>query len=274
MIVAAREILSAAFRHGAIHAGNFAYLSLVSLFPAAILLVAIAGAFGNSEAGEEAVKIALAYLPPEIGAVLRPVVDGVLLGQSAGALKLSALVALWTVSGFIETLRSIILQALDAAPTQPYWLTRLVSGLLVLAVCLALLLGLLLNLLFQLVRSLLGAWIESAGLALVEGPTAAALSIVPLFLGLWLLFALLTPGGARRHVWAGALLVTFAWVAGSLLIGPMLALFGGMARTYGALSGVMVALLFFYALGFALVVAAELNAALFRRSVRRLEEAA
>ena len=44
--------------------------------------------------------------------------------------------------------------------------------------------------------------------------------------------------------------------------GGALSRFGDMSITYGALSGVMVAMLFFYAVGFALVLGAELNAAL------------
>lgn len=268
MIVVLREIIGAAFRHGAIHAGNFAYLSLVTLFPAAILLTAVAGLLGNSEAGERALEAALGYLPEQIALVVTPAVLSVTNGQPAKALALSAVVALWTVSGFIETLRAVIAQALPTAPVRPYWLTRLLSGLLALAACLAVLLGLLLNLLFLVVRSLLGSWLERLGWTLVEGPTAAALSVAPLFVGLWFLFVLLTPAGPRRHVWAGALLVAVVWLAGSLAMGPLLSLFGGMTRTYGALSGVMVTLLFFYAVGFALVLGVELNAALFRRSRR------
>lgn len=271
MIVAAREVLSAAFRHGAIHAGNFAYLSLVALFPAAILLVSMAGIFGNSQAGQQAVGAVLSYLPEPVADLVGPVIDSVIMDGASGALALSAFVALWTVSGFIETLRAVIHQALQIEAGQPWWLSRLFSGLLALAASLAVLGGFLLSFLFQILQSLAGSWLESLGLSLVGGPTAAAVSVTPLFLGFWLLHALLTPAQARRFAWAGALLVTLSWVAGSLLLGPVLALLGGMARTYGALSGVMVALLFFYGMGFALVVGAEVSAALFRRSLQRLE---
>ena len=47
-----------------------------------------------------------------------------------------------------------------------------------------------------------------------------------------------------------------------LLLGPAVSAFGHMGLTYGTLSGVMLALLFFYGVGFALVFGTELNAAL------------
>ena len=62
--------------------------------------------------------------------------------------------------------------------------------------------------------------------------------------------------------WPGALITTAAWVLGSLLLGPTFSSFGHMGLTYGALSGVMLTLLFFYAVGFALVAGVEVNAAL------------
>jgi membrane protein len=85
------------------------------------------------------------------------------------------------------------------------------------------------------------------------------------FLSLWALFKLLSPRVFRaRPAWPGAAITTAAWVGGSFLLGPAFASFGQMSLTYGALSGVMIALLFFYAVGFALVLGAELNAALAR----------
>jgi membrane protein len=75
--------------------------------------------------------------------------------------------------------------------------------------------------------------------------------------------------GARH--WPGALFVILVWSTAAVVIGPLLGLFGGMARTYGALSGVMVALLFFYLMGFALVLGAELNAVLSKDSQEHLE---
>ena len=88
---------------------------------------------------------------------------------------------------------------------------------------------------------------------------------VSLFLILWALFRLLSPRSYRHCAsWPGALLTTFVWIASVYIAFPMMASFGGMGLTYGALSGVMLALLFFYVIGFSLVAGAELNASIAR----------
>jgi membrane protein len=50
--------------------------------------------------------------------------------------------------------------------------------------------------------------------------------------------------------------------------------FGGYGLTYGSLAGVMVALIFFFLIGFGVVIGAELNAALAETPDNRVREAA
>ncbi|MFQ3596390.1 MAG: YihY/virulence factor BrkB family protein [Sphingomonadaceae bacterium] len=259
---ALRQLFGKALADGATEAGNIAYLSLLTLFPAAILIVSVAALFGQSQAGQAALSGFFELLPPDIAAVLAPVVEDVAAARATGALSLSLLVAIWTVSGFIETLREILHKAFEVPPGRPFWQTRLLSALGALVAAIAVFLSFSLSLLLQVIRRFLGAVLEPLGLdAHVTSLTALTPNLVA-FLALWLLFASLAPRVAGGRHWPGALLVILVWSAAAVLIGPVLAAFGGMARTYGALSGVMVALLFFYVMGFALVLGAELNAML------------
>ena len=67
----------------------------------------------------------------------------------------------------------------------------------------------------------------------------------------------LAPRGYRHSpCWPGALITTLAWIGGTLLLGPAISGLNHLGLTYGALSGVVVALLFFYSVGFALVLGA------------------
>jgi membrane protein len=270
MLRAVREVLSAAFRHGSVHAGNLAYLSLVTLFPAAILLVSIAGLVGDSQAGERAVDAFVRLLPGPTARLFKPLLDGVMAARAGKLITLSALVGLWTVSGFIETLRQIVHQAYDVPNPRSFWVSRLMSGAIGLAAAILALLALFLGLVLQLLARFFLEIAAAIGLTNIAVLTSAGITGLSIFLALWLLFASLGPPGvARRRHWPGALIVALAWTVGAAALGPVLGLFGGMARTYGALSGVMVALLFFYGLGFALVVGAEANAALSRALDRR-----
>jgi len=68
--------------------------------------------------------------------------------------------------------------------------------------------------------------------------------------------------------WPGALVTTLWWNGALALLPPALSLFGGYALTYGSLAGVIVALLFFWIVGFGLVIGAHLNAALANPAVK------
>jgi membrane protein len=267
LVVLGRQVLGRALADGGIHAGNLAFLALVTLFPAAILLVSVAGLVGQSQAGQAALAGFFALLPRETAAFLAPHVAEVLAGRSGALVPLSLLVALWTVSGFIETLRAIVHRAYRIPIRRPLWQTRLLSALVVLAAAVSVLASLLLDLVLRYAVPLLAR----AGLASLPGPIVEPVPLFVAFAALWLLYAALTPRAAAARIhWPGAFLVLLVWLVAANLIGPLLSLTGGVALTYGALSGVMVALLFFWVLGFALVVGAEANAVLSKARRARL----
>lgn len=254
-----RAILLATLRDGFTHAGNIAYLALLALFPAAILLAGLAARLGRTDAGDAAIQTFLKTLPPASAAALGPAISGIVSAQAPGLFTLSAAVGLWTLSNLIETLRRIIRKAHGLKRIRPILVLRLASGLLALLFLLLTLAALAAGVLADLARAPL------AGLAPALPYLTRLLSPLLLFAGLWLLFAVLHPWRVRPRVaWPGALLVAIVWTGASRLTGPALAWLGTFDRTYGALTGIMVTLLFFWILGLALVAGAETNAALSR----------
>ncbi len=221
----ARDTANGTFEHGFTHAGNLAYLSLVTLFPFVILLAAIAGQLGRTADGLAAVNGFLTALPSNVAALIAPALTDVIAADSSsGVITFSLAVALWTSSGVLVTLRTIVTQAYGRESEMPYLRWRL--------------LGLL----------------EVLGLVLLL-----------LFLALWGLFALLCPRRFRiAPVWPGALATAAAWTATTLALPRALTLFGGYALTYGSLAGVIIALLYFYIIGLGMVLGAQLNAAIAR----------
>lgn len=269
-LVVGRGILAATLRDGYIHAGNIAYLSLVTMLPLIILITSVTAAFGQTYAGMAAINGLLKALPPNVAALFEPVIDDVLAAHSGYLLWAGGLVALWTVTTFIETLRDIIHRAFQIPMERSFLAYRLRSmGVTLAAMLLVLVMFLSQVVLVVALKSLrhlipgemqLSRWFDLSQL----------LPPVVIFLSLWALFKLLAPRGHRSSPgWPGALITTFVWIGGSLLLGPFLARFGDMSLTYGALSGVMVALLFFYAVGLALVLGAEINAALAKQTASR-----
>ncbi len=260
-----RDVVEVTLRDGYIHAGNIAYLSLVTLLPLVILITAVAVTLGQTDAGQAAIGGMLKALPPNVADLFQPVIAEVLEARTGNLLLFGGIVALWTISTFLETLRDILHRAFRVPNTHGFVESRLrsIAGTLV-AMLLILIAFVSQVVLVVALKSLpVIRQLETDLHFLLDWSRILSSAVV--FLSLWALFKLLSPRSQRHNpAWPGAAVTTAAWVGGSFLLGPAFASFGQMSLTYGTLSGVMIALLFFYAVGFALVLGAELNAALAR----------
>ncbi len=273
MPAVAQRAFGRTIEDGYIHAGHIAYLAIVTLFPLAILIMAVTAAFGGTEAGRSTIATLLALLPADLAEPFRPVIAQVLAARTGWLLWAGGLVALWTVASFVEALRDISFRAFDTPMERGFLVRRLQSlaGTLI-AILLAsgifllqVLMVVLVRALKQLLRLTIGlpGWIDRA--TMLDGFVRISQLLTPamLFLALWALLKLLTPPQFKdRPGWPGALAIAIIWSLGSSLLAPGLLRLFDFGLTYGALSGVMLTLLFFYFLGLALVFGVQLNAAL------------
>lgn len=251
---------------GFVHAGNLAYLSLLTLFPFFIVVAIVAGTIGRTEDGVRAVHAFLRTVPPDVGQLIaKPIESVIAVRATSGLLTFGLLVTLWSVSGFIETIRDILRRAYQAKSTLPVWRYRVLSVLIVIAAVVLMVFAFAAQVLLtgavQLIDALLPFSQELIGW-LGVGRIAPALA---LFAALWMVFYVLTPHRYRQTgyaVWPGPLVTVAVWSGATILLPAVLRLFGGYSLTYGSLAGVIVALLFFWIVGLGLVVGAHLNAAL------------
>lgn len=263
--IVTKRVVVGIFDNGFMYAGNLAYLALMTVFPFFILAAAIASIFGQSAQASRAVESFLYTLPPNVGEILRKPIDDVLAERTGGLLILGAVVALWTVGSFVETIRDVFRRAYGITLDKPFWRYRLGSmAVIVASVVLALLAFLvqgLLTIVEQFIYRLL-PWAQEVG-----GWVGAA-RVVPaivMFAALYMLFAAVTPGKYRVRQcprWPGALFTTAWWMSATALLPLVLAQFGSYDLTYGSLAGVIVTLLFFWIIGFGISIGAHLNAAL------------
>lgn len=253
------------YTDGFIHAGNLAYLSLMTIFPFVIVAAAVARLFGQSEGGLETVNALLATMPPNVAEVLVKPINDVITARSGSLLWFGALVGLWTTGSFVETIRDIVRRAYGVPFSRPFWEYRLTSvGIIVGSVVLAL---------FSLTLSVFLSGIQEFIVSFVPGAgdivgLMGLFRVVPglvLFGALYLLFYSLTPKryrGRRYRKWPGAAFVALWWLGTTALLPVMLASLGGYDLTYGSLAGVMIALIFFFVIGLGVTIGATLNAAL------------
>jgi membrane protein len=269
-----KRIVIGVYSDGFIHAGNLAYLTLLALFPFFIIVAALAQLFGRSGDGMIAVDSFLRVLPHGIATLLSPAIDSVLTARTGPLLWLGAIVGLWTVGSFIETIRDILRRAYGTRSTGAFWHYRLGSvAIIILSVMLMMLAfaaQVTLTAAEQFVYRLLPLAREMAGWIGLSRLVPAAV----MFGTLYILFYTLTPSRYRFSKcpkWPGALFTSGWWLATTVVLPQVLGRLGNYNRTYGSLAGIVIMLFFFWLVGFGMVIGAHLNAALAESPSSRLK---
>lgn len=245
------------------------YYTVLALFPAAIALTSVLGLVGQgTEAVDEVLKILGDLGASGVVDSIGPTLRGLSASRSAGlALVLGLLGALWSASGYVGAFGRAMNRIYETGEGRPVWKLRpamlLLTAALVVLVAVALL---------TLIVS--GPVADSVGDALGVSSTAALLfNIVkwPLILIVVVVVVALlyyfTPNVRHlrfRWVSIGAVLAIVVWALASAAFGFYVASFSSYDKTYGALAGVIVFLLWLWLTNLALLFGAELDAELER----------
>ena len=260
-----KRVAIGVYNDGFIHAGNLAYLALLSLFPFVIVAAAIARLLGQTEEGLSAVYGIMQTMPQGVRDVLNQPIKDVLQARTGNLIWLGAIVGLWTTGSFIETIRDIIRRAYGVTFSRPFWEYRLGSIGMIVAAVLVAMVAFSASILLSSVQQLIVANIPGADDVVGLFTLLRVVPALVLFGALYMLFFALTPKRYRIGAcpkWPGAAFVTVWWVATSALLPVVLRQLGSYDLTYGSLAGIVIALFFFFIIGFGLVIGAELNAAL------------
>jgi membrane protein len=268
-----RRVIIGVFKDGFIHAGNLAYLTLLTLFPFFIVTAALASLFGRSADTMRAVAAFLATLPPTVRTLLATPIEDVLSQRTGSLLWLGALVGLWTVGSFIETIRDILRRAYGIPFSRPFWEYRLQSILTIVGSVVLMMLA------FSAQVVLVAAETFVTQLVPFAHDVAAWINLsrlVPLLVlwgALYFLIWTLTPGKYRdAPKWPGALFIALWWYGALGLLPVLLTGLSDYDLTYGSLAGVIIALIFFWVVGLGIVIGAHLNAALAEPLPQRLRD--
>ena len=260
-----KRVVVGVYSDGFIHAGNFAYLSLVSLFAFCIVAAAIAGALGQTESGLALIEAFFTTVPPSVAVALKEPIESAMTARSGPLLWLSAAVSLWTAASLIETFRDVLHRSYGAAPSRAFWHYRLGSlGAIIASVVLAMA-AFSAQVVVTAVEDLVYRFIPTAQMVSGYFAWGCIILFITLFVAIYFIFAGLTPSKYRSSAfpkWPGPALVSMWWLGLTALLPVFLSSVSNYDLTYGSLAGVMVALIFFYLIGLGLVTGAQLNAAL------------
>jgi membrane protein len=249
-------------------AAALTYYGILSIFPALLVLVAALGLLGESTTDNVQNQVT-DIAPGQVGEFLNQTIDQV--RDNAGAAGLVAilglLVAFWSASGYIGAFMRASNAIYDVPEGRPVWRTiptrlALTAGVGILLIASAL------------IVVFTGPLAEQAGNLIGVGPTAVtvwAIAKWPVLLILVsLMFSLLywlAPNvrqGGWRWITVGGLVAVLAWLIISGLFAIYLAYFASYNRTYGAIAGVVVFLVWLWLTNLAILLGAEVNAELER----------
>lgn len=260
-----KRVAVGVYSDGFIHAGNFAYLSLVSLFAFCVVAAAIAGAFGQTESGLALIEAFLMTVPPSVAGALKEPIESAMTARSGPLLWLSAGVSLWTAASLIETFRDVLYRSYGATPSRAFWHYRLGSlGAIIASVILAMI-AFSAQVLVTAAEEFVYLYVPTAQTVSGYFAWGRIIPFIALFVAIYVIFAGLTPSKYRSSAfpkWPGAALVSLWWLGLTALLPVFLSSVSDYDLAYGSLAGVMLALIFFYLVGFGLVTGAQLNAAL------------
>jgi membrane protein len=253
---------------GTVVAGYIAFTSLFALFPFLIFLTTLAGQFGQEEAAQEFVDMALKGLPDEVVGAIRPAIDQVVNVRRTGLMTVSILVAIWTASSGLEALRTGLNLAYGIEEPRPIWWRRLQSFVFTIVMSI--------SIIVLMIVVVAGPFIWAFLVDLLKVPaswgwlytgTRYLLALLLLYAVIALLYQWLPNRRLRGHeILPGAAVTVVAWLITASLFSLYLQNLGSFSVTYGSLGGIVVTLMFFYLSAAIFIFGAEINGA-WRRDV-------
>ena len=250
-------------------AAALTYYAVLSLFPALVVVVSLLGVFGQGQRTTDAVLQIVGELGPASAVdTLRMPIQQLVESPSAGfALIVGILGAVWSASGYVGAFSRALNRIYEVAEGRPVWKLRQIQLLLTLV-------GLTLAAAVAFMLAVSGPIASAIGGAIGLGDVAeniwsiARWPVVLIFVTLAVATLYYAAPNVKqpkfRWISVGAGVAILAWILASVLFGFYVGNFGSYNKTYGALAGVVVFLLWLWITNLALLFGAELDAELER----------
>jgi membrane protein len=251
-------------------AGGVAFFAFLALFPAMIAALTVYGLVADpAQVADQGGQ--LAALLPEAA---RPLVLDQLNAVAAGAggalgfgLIVSLLAAFWSASAGTMNLIKAINTAYDEDETRGFFKLRGIALLLTLGAIVFVVLAVALVAVVPVLFDALG--LGGFGLVLAQ-VLRWLLLVVLVVVALAVVYRIGPDRDSPRLAWVstGAVVATVLWIVGSLLFSFYVSNFGSYNKTYGALAGVVVLMLWLYLTSYLVLLGAEINAESERQTAR------
>ena len=252
-------------------AAELAFFWFLAVFPALLFLVAVASSLPVEHLIDEVVESLARVAPGDVLLLVRGQLVQIANGPPSGLLTLSLLGAVWSSSSAMAAIIDTLNHAYHVKEGRAWWRVRLLAvGLTVVLVAFTLI-----AVALMMVGPMVAGYLENSVSIPRRFAWLWAITEWPLVFGLimtavgWVYY--FAPDVRRRWVWLtpGAIVATLLWMLASLGFKWYAGHFGEYQKTYGAIGGVIAALLWLYVSGLAILIGAELNAAIEQRAAAR-----
>lgn len=257
---------------GMVMAGHLAFLTMLALFPFVIFLVSLAGFFGQSEAGPQALEHMFNNMPEDVAKVLRNPIEQMIHTTDKSILTFSILGALWVSSSAIDAARLAIIRAFGTVSRRPFIRRRLEGLILVILSATSIIIGMSILVFGPVAWNIIINNIPlEADFKLIWNLVRLSVSVSLIFGALCLSYFILKPRSLdmRSPVMAGAFMTLLLWMLVGSGFSLYLKYFGNYDVTYGSLAGAIIALIFFYFISASYILGAEVNAALYHQRIKK-----
>jgi membrane protein len=249
-------------------AAALSYYFVMSLFPTLIFLSAVVAYLPVPDLFNQALSLMSRFVPPDSMGVVRKVLSDVVTPNRGAFLSFGLLGTLWSASGGFSSAIEALNIAYDVEETRPFWKLR------PLAIGLTLIMGalLLIALSVMIVGPRFGEWLSGrlhlSQLWIWSWPYIHwTLAVMFTIFAVEVLY--FKAPNVKQRFWMtlpGALLAVGCWISVSYLLGMYFRSFANFNKTYGTLGAAVALMVWLYWTGFAMLVGAELNAELAKRT--------
>lgn len=243
-------------------AGALTFFGVLAIFPFLIFLVSLAALLIDPELARSLTDELATVAPPEVTTILGDQLQSLVLGGSAGLTTIAGLGAIWAASGGVMALTRSLNRAYGVRESRPFWKLRGIA-----------ILGTVIGAGMILVAGAI-AVATPAITSAIGGPAPALASLLRLpvagllMMLVWALAYWGLPDGGRRFQFftPGSLVGVPIWLVASWGFSVYVRNFGNYGATYGALTSVIVLLVWMWIGAQVILLGAEINVILGRRS--------
>lgn len=244
------------------HAGYMAFMVLLSIFPFVVFVLASSSFLGASDLVKSGITDIVSTLPSNIIDTLIPRIFEILEIPPQSLLTLAIFGTLWTLSSFVEGIRTILNRVHQVTSPPPFWLRRLLSVAQFLITSMVLFLTLVA---FVFIPLMLRKIPQIIAFINTVSPIwilfRYSLIILMLFLTVSTIYYFIPNTKLKfKQVIPGAVITVILWLfSGTLLSKCTAYYYGQLNLIYGSLGSIIVTLLFFHLISLIFIYGAEFN---------------